>query len=136
MHLSRLLALGPDVVRPGKLKLELVLTLRVVLLKNDLLCCLVLLPCLDLRLIRVFFHSIWVYFYLFEVREWCGIHSWYISCILLSKNWCKLLKMLAFSRLPPLVNGATPVESHLLLFMNDHKRLGFDFMSSLNIVLT
>jgi hypothetical protein len=32
MHLSRLLALGPDVVKPGKLKLELVLTLRVVLL--------------------------------------------------------------------------------------------------------
>jgi hypothetical protein len=46
------------------------------------------------------------------------------------------LKMLAFSRLPPLVNGATPVESYLLLFMNDHKRLGFDFMSSLIIVLT
>jgi hypothetical protein len=34
MHLSRLLALGPDVVRPGKLMLELVLTLRVVLLKK------------------------------------------------------------------------------------------------------
>jgi hypothetical protein len=48
------LALGPDVVRPGKLKLELVLTLRVVLLKNDLICCLILLPCLDLRLIRGF----------------------------------------------------------------------------------
>jgi len=33
-----------------------------------------------------FLNSIWVYFYLLEVREWCGIHSWYISCILLSKN--------------------------------------------------
>jgi len=33
-------------------------------------------------------------------------------------------------------DGATPVESHLLLFMNDHKRLGFDFMSLFNIVLT
>jgi len=51
MHLSRLFALGPDVVRPGKLKLELVLTLGVALLENDLICCLVLLPCLDLRLI-------------------------------------------------------------------------------------
>jgi hypothetical protein len=37
---------------------------------------------------------------------------------------------------PPLDNGATPVESHLLLFMNYHKRLGFDFMSLFNIVLT
>jgi hypothetical protein len=36
MHLSRLLALGPGVVRPGKLKLELVLTLGVTLLENDL----------------------------------------------------------------------------------------------------
>jgi hypothetical protein len=27
----------------------------------------------------------------------------------------------------PLVNDTPPVESHLLLFMNDHKRLGFDF---------
>jgi hypothetical protein len=54
MHLSRLLVLGPDVVRPGKLKLELVLTLRV----TDLICCLILLPCLDLRLIRGFFNSI------------------------------------------------------------------------------
>ena len=37
MHLSRLFALGPDVadvVRPRKLKLELVLTLRVVLFKK------------------------------------------------------------------------------------------------------
>jgi len=32
-----------------------VLTLRVVLLKNDLICCLILLPCLDLWLIRGFF---------------------------------------------------------------------------------
>jgi hypothetical protein len=86
MHLFRLLALGPDVVRPGKLKLELVLTLRVVLLKNDLICCLILLPCFDLRLIRGFLNSIWVYFYLFEVREWCGIHSLYISYFLLSEN--------------------------------------------------
>jgi hypothetical protein len=31
---------------------------------------------------------------------------------------------------------ATPVESHLLLFMNDHKRLGLDFMLLFNIVLT
>ena len=52
MHLSRLLTLGPDVVRPGKLKLELVLTVGVALLENDLICCLVLLPYLDLRLIR------------------------------------------------------------------------------------
>jgi hypothetical protein len=57
MHLSRLLALGPGVVRPGKLKLELVLTLGVTLLENDLICCLVLLPCVDLRVIRDFlFH--------------------------------------------------------------------------------
>ena len=54
MHLSRLLVLGPYVVRSGKLKLELVLTLRV----TDLICCLILLPCLDLRLIRGFFNSI------------------------------------------------------------------------------
>jgi hypothetical protein len=48
---------GPGVVRPGKLKLELVLTLGVTLLENDLICCLVLLPCVDLRLIRDFlFH--------------------------------------------------------------------------------
>ena len=44
-------------------------------------------------------------------------------------NWS--LRMLAFSILPlwlflPLDNGAT----------NDHKRLGFDFMSLFNIVLT
>jgi hypothetical protein len=52
MNLSRLLALDPDVVRPGKLRLELVLTLGVALLENDLICWLVLLPCLDLRLIR------------------------------------------------------------------------------------
>jgi len=45
--------------------------------------------------------SFWVYFYLFEVRQCCGIHSWYISYILLSKNLCKLLRMLAFPRLPP-----------------------------------
>jgi hypothetical protein len=38
--------------------------------------------------------------------------------------------------LPPLVNDTTTVESHLLLFMNDHKRLGFDCMSSFNSVLT
>jgi hypothetical protein len=44
MHLPRLLALGPGVVRPGQLKLELVLTLGVTLLENDLICCLVLLP--------------------------------------------------------------------------------------------
>jgi hypothetical protein len=37
MHLSRLLALGPGVVRPGKLKLELVLTLGVTLLENDIM---------------------------------------------------------------------------------------------------
>jgi hypothetical protein len=30
--------------------------------------------------------------------------------------------MLAFSRLPPLVNGVTPVESHLLLFIGPHKK--------------
>ena len=71
MQLSRLLALCPDVVRPGKLKLELVLTLGVALLENDLICCLVLLPFLDLRLTRdLFIYSIRVYLYLFEVREW------------------------------------------------------------------
>ena len=58
MHLSRLLALGPDVVMPGKLKLELVFTVGVALVENDLICCLVLLPCLGLRLIRGFFYSI------------------------------------------------------------------------------
>jgi hypothetical protein len=57
MHLSRLLALGPGVVTHGKLKLELVLTLGLTLLENDLICCLVLLPYVDLRLIRDFvFH--------------------------------------------------------------------------------
>jgi hypothetical protein len=72
MHLSRLLALGPDVVRPGKLKLELVLTVGVALLENDLICCLVLWPCLDLRLIRdfLFQSGVQLYLYLFEVREW------------------------------------------------------------------
>jgi hypothetical protein len=38
-----------------KLKLELVFTVGVALVENDLICCLVLLPCLGLRLIRVFF---------------------------------------------------------------------------------
>ena len=57
MHLSRLLALGPGVVRPGKLKLELMLTL----LENDLICCLVLLPCVDLRLIRDFLFHLGVF---------------------------------------------------------------------------
>jgi hypothetical protein len=55
MHLSRLLVRGPDAVRPGKLKLGLVLTFRVALLENDLICCLVMLPCLDLKPIRGFF---------------------------------------------------------------------------------
>ena len=65
MHLSRLLVLGPDVVRLGKLKLELVLTLHVALFKNDLICCLILLPCLDLRLTRGFFFKFHLGVFLF-----------------------------------------------------------------------
>ena len=74
MHLSRLLALGPDVadvVRPRKLKLELVLTLRVVLFKKrpDMLSDPVALFGFKADK-SLFLNSIWVYFYLFEVREW------------------------------------------------------------------
>ena len=77
MQLSRLLVLGPNVVRPGKLKLELILTSPVALFRFKA----------DTSL----FYSIWLYFYLFEVREWWWTHSWYISCVCRSENWCKLV---------------------------------------------
>ena len=100
MHLSRLLALGPDVVRPGKLKLEVVLTLRVVLLKNDLICCLVLLPCLDLRLTRLFIPLGCI---CICSRSWNGDGPIVGTLVVSSSvktdvNWS--LRMLAFSRLP------------------------------------
>jgi hypothetical protein len=128
-----LLMLGPNVVWPGKL--ELVLTLCVALLENYLICCQVLLHCLNLRLTGAFV----IPFGCISICSSSGNGDGPISCILFSENWCKLVVEnvgLFLWVFPPFVNGTTPVESHLLHFMNDHKRLVFDFMSSFSIVLT
>ena len=68
------------------------------------------------------------------LRSGNGVHV-SSSCKLVAKNVG--LFQTTTMIVPALIdNGATPVESHLLLFMNDHKRLGFELMSLFNIVPT
>lgn len=112
MHLSRLLAHVPGVVKHEKL--VLVLTLDVVLLENLLICCVVLLHCVDSRLI------LFIPLGCISICSRSGNGDGHIVDTLVVSSSVKTdvswsLRKLTFSRLPlslfrPLSNGTTPVE--------------------------